>query len=86
LLSGVSSHKLKCDIVVLPRVSSSDVILPELLQATEAEYFVIEGQSDNLDTQLLARTSGTIVDVSAAGKPPLFFLDETGVRQVFQAP
>lgn len=86
LLSGVSSRKLKCDIVVLPRVSSSDVILPELLQATEAEYFVIEGQSDNLDTQVLNRTSGTIIDVSAAERPPLFFLDETGVRQVFQAP
>ena len=86
LLRGVSSRKLKCDIVVLPRVSSSDVILPELLHATEAEYFVIEGQSDNLDTQLLARTSGTIVDVSAADRPPLFFLDEAGVRQVFQAP
>jgi beta-lactamase superfamily II metal-dependent hydrolase len=86
LLSGVSSQRLKCDIAVLPRVSSSDVILPELLHATEAEYFVIEGQSDNLDTQLLARTSGTIVDVSAADSPPLFFLDEAGVRQVLQVP
>ena len=83
LLSGVASEKLRCDIVVLPRVSSSDVILPELLHATKAEYFVIEGQSDNLDTNLLLKSSGMVIDVSAAGKPPLFFLDETGVRQVF---
>jgi len=73
---------LKCNIVVLPRVSSSDVLLPEILQATEAEYFIVEGQSDNLDTSLLLKSSGTLVDVSAAGKTPLFFLDETGIRQV----
>jgi beta-lactamase superfamily II metal-dependent hydrolase len=83
LLSGVTSQKLRCDIVVLPRVSSSDVILPELLHATQAEYFVVEGQSDNLDMNLLLKSSGRIIDVSAAGKSPLFFLDETGIRQVF---
>lgn len=82
LLSGVPPQELKCNIVVLPRVSSSDVLLPEILQATEAEYFVVEGQSDNLDTSLLLKSSGTLVDVSAAGKAPLFFLDETGIRQV----
>ncbi|MEY3602344.1 MAG: hypothetical protein RL169_1588 [Armatimonadota bacterium] len=82
LLSGVPPQKLKCNIVVLPRVSSSDVLLPEILQATEAEYFIVEGQSDNLDTSLLMKSSGTLVDVSASGKPPLFFLDETGIRQV----
>lgn len=82
LLSGVPPQKLKCNIVVLPRVSSSDVLLPEILQATEAEYFIVEGQSDNLDPSLLTKSSGTLVDVSASGKPPLFFLDETGIRQV----
>jgi hypothetical protein len=82
LLSGVPHQKLKCNIVVLPRVSSSDVLLPEILQATEAEYFIVEGQSDNLDTSLLLKSSGTLVDVSASGKAPLFFLDETGIRQV----
>jgi competence protein ComEC len=82
LLSGVPPQKLKCNIVVLPRVSSSDVLLPEILQATEAEYFIVEGQSDNLDTSLLLKSSGTLVDVSASGKAPLFFLDETGIRQV----
>lgn len=82
LLSGVPPQELKCNIVVLPRVSSSDVLLPEILQATEAEYFIVEGQSDNLDTSLLLKSSGTLVDVSAAGKAPLFFLDETGIRQV----
>lgn len=83
LLEGVPSQKLKCDIVVLPRVSSSDELLAELLQATDGGYFIVEGQSDELDTSLLNKTSGTVIDVSAAGKPPLFFLDETGVRQVF---
>lgn len=82
LLAGVTPQKLKCNIVVLPRVSSSDVLLPEILQATEAEYFIVEGQSDNLDTSLLLKSSGTFVDVSASGKAPLFFLDETGIRQV----
>ena len=82
LLNGVPPQKLKCNIVVLPRVSSSDVLLPEILQATEAEYFIVEGQSDNLDTSLLLKSSGTLVDVSASGKAPLFFLDETGIRQV----
>lgn len=82
LLAGVTPQKLKCNIVVLPRVSSSDVLLPEILQATEAEYFIVEGQSDNLDTSLLLKSSGTLVDVSASGKAPLFFLDETGIRQV----
>lgn len=82
LLSGVPPQKLKCNIVVLPRVSSSDVLLPEILQATEAEYFIVEGQSDNLDTSLLLKSSGTLVDVSASRKVPLFFLDETGIRQV----
>ena len=82
LLSGVPPQDLKCNIVVLPRVSSSDVLLPEILQATEAEYFIVEGQSDDLDTSLLLKSSGTLVDVSAAGKSPLFFLDETGIRQV----
>jgi beta-lactamase superfamily II metal-dependent hydrolase len=82
LLSGVPPQKLKCNIVVLPRVSSSDVLLPEILQATEAEYFIVEGQSDNLDSSLLLKSSGTLVDVSASGKAPLFFLDETGIRQV----
>ena len=82
LLRGVPPQDLKCNIVVLPRVSSSDVLLPEILQATEAEYFIVEGQSDNLDTSLLLKSSGTLVDVSAAGKSPLFFLDETGIRQV----
>lgn len=82
LLSGVPPQKLKCNIVVLPRVSSSDVLLPEILQATEAEYFIVEGQSDNLDTSLLLKSSGTLVDVSASGKAPIFFLDETGIRQV----
>lgn len=82
LLSGVPPQKLKCNIVVLPRVSSSDVLLPEILQATEAEYFIVEGQSDNLDTSLLLKSSGTLVEVSASRKVPLFFLDETGIRQV----
>lgn len=83
LLSGVPSKKLKCNIVVLPRVSSSDLLLPEILQATEAEYFIVEGPSDNLDTSLLMKSSGMLVDVSASGKAPLFFLDETGIRRVF---
>lgn len=83
LLAGVPSQKLKCDIVVLPRVSSSDELLAELLQATNSGYCIVEGQSDDLDTSLLVKTSGTVIDVSASGQPPLFFLDETGVRQVF---
>ena len=83
LLQGVSSQQLKCDIVVLPRVSSSDELLAELLQAISGGFFIVEGQSDDLDTTLLNKTSGTFIDVSAAAKPPLFFLDETGVRQVF---
>jgi beta-lactamase superfamily II metal-dependent hydrolase len=83
LLEGVPALKLKCDIVVLPRVSSSDELLAELLQATNSGYFIVEGQSDDLDTSLLVKTSGTVIDVSASGQPPLFFLDETGVRQVF---
>lgn len=82
LLSGVHSQKLQSDVVVLPRVSSSDVILPELLHATAADYFVVEGQSDNLDISLLSNSSATFIDVSSSGKPPLFFLDEQGVRQV----
>lgn len=82
LLSGVPPQKLKSNIVVLPRVSSSDVLLPEMLQVTEAEFFIVEGQSDNLDTTLLLKSSGTLVDVSASRKPPLFFFDETGIRQV----
>lgn len=82
LLSGVHSQKLQSDVVVLPRVSSSDVILPELLHATAADYFVVEGQSDNLDISLLSKSSATLIDVSSSGKPPLFFLDEQGVRQV----
>jgi len=83
LLAGVPTQKLKCDIAVLPRVSSSDELLAELVQATNAGYFIVEGQSDDLDTSLLSTTGGTFIDVSAAIKPPLFFLDETGVRQVF---
>jgi len=83
LLAGVPTQKLKCDIAVLPRVSSSDELLAELVQATNAGFFIVEGQSDDLDTSLLSTTGGTFIDVSAAIKPPLFFLDETGVRQVF---
>jgi beta-lactamase superfamily II metal-dependent hydrolase len=82
LLSGIRSQILKSNIVILPRVSSSDVVLPELIKATEAEYYVIEGQSDDLDTSLLVKSSGAIVDVSAANKAPLFFLDDIGVRRV----
>lgn len=82
LLNGVASQSLKSDIVVLPRMSSSDLLLPELIQATEAEYFVIEGQSDDFDFSLLKKSSGTLVDVSAVGKSTLFFLDDNGVRLV----
>ncbi len=82
LLRGVPSKSLRSDIVVLPRVSSSESILPELLQATQPEYFIVEGQSDTLETNVLLKSSGTLIDVSASGKPPIFFLDENGIRQV----
>ncbi|MFM7188592.1 MAG: ComEC/Rec2 family competence protein [Armatimonadota bacterium] len=82
LLRGVQAQKMKSNIVVLPRVSSSDVLLPEILHATDAEYYVVEGQSDNLDTSLLQKSSGTLVDVSTSKNAPLFFLDELGIRQV----
>lgn len=73
---------LQCDILVLPRAASGPKILPELLAATAAKYIVIEGPTDELDLETLSLASGSVIAVSDAIEPPLFFLDSNGVRRI----
>ena len=73
---------LKCDILVLPRAASGPNILPELLAAAAATYIIIEGPTDDLDLETLSLASGSVIAISDAIEPPMFFLDTNGVRRI----